>query len=1008
MFDESSRTRRQVSRVLRDWLTPGVTIERADLTLTAWEVPDEPVPFDEAVTQEYSDISLPYAWSHPWGTTWFHVSGRVPQEWDPASDQRRHEIIVDLGFSDAGPGFQAEGAAYRPDGTMIKALEPLNRYIPIEAAPGEEFELYIEAAANPNVIEGDWVTPPTMGSKETAGTESIYTMTTCELRAIDTTVEALQADLTVLNDLVTGVDSPRREQIIRGLDRALDALDYDDLSGSAHEARQMLSDVLSAPASASATTAYAIGHAHIDSAWLWPLRETRRKVARTWSNVLHLMDVDPDVMFAASSAQQYQWLRDEHPDVFERLRQRVAEGRWVVVGGQWIESDPYMIGGEAMVRQFLEGQRFFQREFGVMPEHVWLPDSFGYSAALPTIARHMGMKWMLTQKLSWNETNTFPHHTLWWEGIDGSRIFTHFPPVDTYNSTLSPTDLHHAESTFRDNGGASRTLVPFGYGDGGGGPTREMLANAHRQKDLEGSPRVRIASPTDFFVDAQAEYPDAPTWVGELYLENHRGVLTSQARTKRGNRRCEHLLREAEYWWTQAAVRNGADYPYDELHEIWQEVLLLQFHDILPGSSIAWVHREAEETFERLMERLNTLINDALSIVAGNGETPLTANASSAEQRGVGAGVIGRVSAQAPSSITIDEGDDGWQISNGVLNVHVTQDGLIDSLVDARRNREVVPAGQVLGRLNAYRDIPVDWDAWNIDGDYRRHPNPIDSVDALDVREEDGAAVVTCERSWGTSTFVQTMRIAPDSATVDFTTEVEWHERRRMLKLELPVDVLTTTAQSEIQCGHITRPIHENTSWEHARFETVGLRWVRVAEDDFGVAVANDRTYGHSFVRMRSDEGRPFVQIGESLLRAPMAPDPDADQGHHVLRTSLTVGAEIDDAIAQGQRLNLPVREVRGDHGVPALVTLDSGHALIEAVKLADDESGDVIVRFHETRGGRTTARFSVDIPHLASIHLVDGLERECEDEADLRTDESGFDVDLKPFELVTVRMHRN
>src|SRR5690606_10952090 len=323
----------------------------------------------------------------------------------------------------------------------------------------------------------------------------------------------------------------------------------------------------------------AVGHAHIDSAWLWPLRETVRKVARTAANVTALMDDHPGLVFAMSQAQQLEWIKEHRPEVYARVKEKAAEGRFVPVGGMWVEADTNMPGGEAMARQFVFGKRFFAEEFGVDTPEVWLPDSFGYSAALPQIVRLAGARWFLTQKISWNRTNPFPHHSFQWEGIDGTRVFTHFPPADTCNSELAGRELAHAARNFRDKGAATRSLVPFGWGDGGGGPTREMLGRADRLADLEGSPKVRLERPAEFFAAAEQEYPQAPVWAGELYLELHRGTYTSQARTKQGNRRSEHLLREAELWAATAAVRTGAAYPYDRLERIWKQVLLHQFHD---------------------------------------------------------------------------------------------------------------------------------------------------------------------------------------------------------------------------------------------------------------------------------------------------------------------------------------------------------------------------------------------------------------------------------------------
>ncbi len=1008
MFRDGEDVRRRMEHLLRDWIRPAVVRTRVPLHASAWDVPDEPVPFAEALTHEFTPIEVGQGWSHPWGTTWLRLSGTVPADWGSGrSADHRVEAVVDLGFNDAEPGFQAEGTVYRTDGTVLKGLEPRNRYVPIAAVPGEDFEFIVEAASNPVVQPHDWTTPSALGVKETAGRDPIYTLDVLDLCDVDTTVESLVLDIEVLDGWIRVLpeDSARRAVILEAFERAIDAIDPDDVAGTAAGMRDSLAPALAAHANTSALDVYAVGHAHIDSAWLWPVRETVRKVARTFSNVLHLMDVDPDFVFAATSAQQYEWMRKSYPDVFAGIQRRVAEGRWVIVGGQWVESDPYMIGGEAFIRQFSEGLRFFEQYFGVRPREVWLPDSFGYSAALPGIAHHLGMTRMLTQKLSWNETNAFPHHTFWWEGLDGSELFTHFPSVDTYGAVLSAEELSRCEHAFRELGEASATLVPFGYGDGGGGPTREILGFAHRQANLEGSPRVHLSSPDAFFTAAEAEYPDAPTWVGELYLENHRGVLTSQHRTKRGNRRSEHLLREAEMWAATATIRTGAPYPDELFHELWQTVLLLQFHDILPGSSIGWVYEDAEASYAHVEDEAQASIATSLRVLAGQGDRVLVANPGAFDVGGIAMGAIAAPAAEPATPVDLVGPDSGWTIDNGLLHVHVREDGLVDSLVDREADREVVPAGEVLGGLTLYRDIPNNWDAWNIDRDHRRHGHPLRECDSVEVtRGEDGSVLVCTRRHWGQSSFVQEMRVSAGSSDLDFTTEVDWHERRKVLRLEFPLDVHTDHAQSEIQFGHVDRPIHTNTSWDFARFETIGLRWVRVAEPDFGITVANDQTYGHGISREKGTGGT-HVLVSEALLRSPMAPDPEADQGHHILHTTLAVGTTIREAIEEGYRLNAPLRAIRADHEVAPLVGVVSGNAVVEAIKLADDGSGDLIVRLYEALGTRTTAMLDLDAP-TGDVHSVDGTESPIADGPRIETEGEGrVSIALTPFQIATIRV---
>ncbi|MDN6795095.1 MAG: glycosyl hydrolase-related protein, partial [Propionibacterium sp.] len=537
----------------------------------------------------------------------------------------------------------------------------------------------------------------------------------------------------------------------------------------------------------------------------------------------------------------------------------------------------------------------------------------------------------------------------------------------------------------------------------------------HRQADLEGVPRVRLSTPAAFFADAleeaTREVPLAPTWVGELYLENHRGVLTSQHRTKWGNRHCEHLLREAELWATTATVRLGTPHPTRQLREAWRTLLLLQFHDILPGSSITWVHREAEHMYAQLEADLEGLIASSLASLTGTGTTVMLANAGpftldavpSAAVRAPGGGVPTLVDQQVPGpgaaqvhapgaassapavrveAGSVEERAGGTQgvtvVDNAILRLQVDAQGQVTSLVHLASARELVPPGQALVRLHLRRDIPTDWDAWNIDRADIDSGTLLTSATSVEVRTDEGDAVVRVVRHHGASTFTQELRLAPGSARLDITTEVEWWERHKLLKLEFPLALHTDRAESEVQFGHVTRPIHTNTSWDDARFETVALRWVRVAEGDFGVAVANDSTYGHSLRRLHGSDG-PWVEVGESLLRAPTAPDPEADQGHHVLHTSLLVGASTQDAVQEGYRLNLPLRRVTGAHEVEPLVWTEKGSGVIEAVKLAEDGSGDVVVRLYEALGrrGRTVVRLGFS---PTSVVAVDGAERRLQE----------------------------
>ncbi|WP_328580658.1 alpha-mannosidase [Streptomyces sp. NBC_00370] len=1011
MHDRRASTEARLSRTLRERVRPAVHPLRLPLDVAVWEAPGEPVPVADALGADHTPTSVGEPWGRPWSTTWFRLRGTVPPAWAG----RHVEIHADLGFDRSSVGFQAEGLAYTADGAALKGLNPYSDWIPV-AAPalgGEDIDLHIEAAANLSVIgtpgEGGFdFRPSPEGDRLTSSGEPLYRTAAFDLVVVDDEVWELVQDLEVLSELMAelGDRDPRRAEILRAVERCLDALDPEQVGPTAPAARACLRSVLAAPAHASAHRLSAVGHAHIDSAWLWPVRETVRKVARTCANVVDLLDSDPDFVFAMSQAQQYAWIKEHRPEVYARVKEKVAEGRFVPVGGMWVESDSNLTGGESLVRQFTHGKRFFLDEFGIEPREVWLPDSFGYSAALPQIMRLAGAEWFLTQKISWNTVNRFPHHTFRWEGIDGTRMFTHFPPADMYNSEVKGAEVHHAARNFAEQGEARHSLLPYGHGDGGGGPTREMLARVRRLRDLEGSPRVDFDSPASFHAKALAEYPQPPVWSGELYLESHRGTYTSQARTKQGNRRSEHLLREAELWAATAAVRRAAPYPYEALDRIWKTVLLQQFHDILPGSSIAWVHREAEEQYARAAAELERLIAGSLSVLTEDGDpaTELVANASPHARAGVPAlGVAPTAAATGPVTVTSDDGL--VTLDNGLLRVRVDGRGLVVSVHDHRAGREVVAPGAPANLLQLHRDTPNQWDAWDVDEFYRNSVTDLTDVDGLTVHGAGtDSAEVRVERRFGASTVVQTIALRAGAARVDFTAELDWHERQKLLKAAFPLDVQADRSAAEIQFGHVFRPTHANTTWDAAKFEICAHRWLHVAEPGYGIALVNEATYGHDVTRDDRAVGKGVVTtVRLSLLRAPLSPDPEADQGRHVLRYALAPGADIADAVREGYHANLPERRLSGTPVVP-LVSVDHPAVVIEAVKLADDGSGDVVVRLYEALGGRASTHLDAAF-QVVRIAETDLLERPAADGA--TADGDRFPVELGPFQILTLRLYR-
>ncbi len=988
--------------------------ERLPFEVTAWHVPGEPVPVADARRADYVPFEIGGRWGKPWGTTWFRLRGQVPESWEGRTVEARIDFSTGV-----GAGFQSEGLLFRTaGGGPIRGIHPHHQAVPVGLIADEDgaVDVLVEAAANPIVAVSHQPTP--LGDPATAGDALLYRLNAAELAVRNDEVWHLTLDLQVLVGLMRelATDDPRRFELLRGIDAAMDGLDLDDVPSTAAAARRALGPLLARPAADHAHHISAVGHAHIDSAWLWPLRETRRKCARTFSSAVTLMDTYPEYKFACSQAAQYAWIEQDHPDLFARIREKVATGQFVPVGSMWVEADANLPSGESLARQFVWGKRYFADTFGIDTREVWIPDVFGYSASLPQLMRQAGCDHFLTQKLSWNQTNDFPHHSFQWEGIDGSRVFTHFPPADTYNGEVKPGELAFAVRNFRDKGRAARSMYLFGHGDGGGGPTREMLERARRVRDLDGLPTVDIEAPSTFFDEATAEYADAPVWRGELYFEMHRGTYTSQAKTKWGNRRGELALRELEVW-----TALDASPPLADLERMWKELLLHQFHDIIPGSSIAWVHDDTEAAHAALLAECDDHIGESLGIVVGTrtrstaifgggvagdvvsanagpfdfvgvlGDDPVWVDAPA---HGIGSVMAGRPAGVAP--VTVHQTLMDTTLDNGLVRVVIGGDGNLMSVFDRRVDRECL-AGPA-NVLQLFPDHPNTYDAWDIEAHtLRQEPDLLTAVEAIDVIETGPLrGSVRVWRRFGDSAIDQTYVLRAGSARLDIVTEVDWHENEKLLKAAFPLDVRADDARYDIQFGHVRRPTHRNTSWDDARFEVCGHFWADLAEPDFGVAVLNDGKYGHDCLEST---------MRLTLLRAPNYPDPDADRGTHRFTYSLLPhGASLAPVLAESWALNLPPRLATGEQR-RSIVAVDHPGVVVTALKAADDGSGDLVVRFHEAFGGRARATMTFGV-RVATAVVCDLLERPVDEPASVESSQLAFE--LRPFEVRTVRVRRS
>ena len=988
----------------------------------------EPVPYAERGKLEYRPAQVGLSWAHEWESAWFHVWATVPESFAG----RELCLRVNLG---------GEACVFDETGTPAYGLTGMSafdtdyykdRYVIGSFAAGTRLEYWIEGAANG--LFG--INQPAATDRNPAKPQGSYTATISQLSlcVFDRELYGMLFDFRVLDELldVYGMNDYRGKQLLNVLNRAMDM--YAGNPANATAVRAYLKEKwLSHPASASALTACAVGHAHIDVGWLWPVRESIRKCGRTFSSQLALMEKYPDYIFGASQAELYKMTKDNYPELFRKIARRIAEGRWEVQGAWWVEADCNIISGESMCRQFLHGKNFFRDEFGVDVRNLWIPDVFGYSASLPQMIRKAGCDHFLTQKISWSQFNTFPHNTFRWVGIDGTEVLTHFPPEDTYNARAMPRERISAANRFREAGCLDRFASLIGIGDGGGGPSERYLEASARVSNLEGCPKAVFRRAEDFFRDIEPQAAELPVWQGELYLELHRGTLTTQAHTKRNNRKCEQALTALEFL---ASCLPADQYPAEMLDACWKKVLLNQFHDIIPGSSIGLVYqttekehamvlarcaeemRKAADTLFRPCQDAAVLVNTLPTAWQGCVELPPDwRDGAVADDEGVeydtqveDGRVVAYVDIPGSSFLTLrlrrGEGQAAELetagervLENDLIRYEFDGAGQLVSAIDKRDGRELMTApGNV---LSLYADQPLNHEAWDVDIYY-----PRDFRQQLSCTSAGMPQVGPC-RSFLTFTFegpaskvTQTVVLGPDSTRLDFVTHVDWHEYRTMLRTAFPVAVAADQAVFDIQYGYVRRPTHNNTSWDEAKFETAGQRYADLSQDDYGVALLNDCKYGY---RVKGSV------LDLNLLRSPKHPDYNADMGEHDMTYSLyphagdhIAGAVPEQAAMLNRDVHVALNREAGAADVPCQVLSDSVN--LEVLKRAEKDDS-LILRLVETAGRHSAAVLRLADPK-ARVSETNLIEWERGKALDVSAD-GQVELRLKPSEILTLRPAR-
>ena len=792
-----------------------------------------------------------------------------------------------------------------------------------------------------------------------------------------------------------------------------------------------------------------IGHTHIDVAWWWTVAQTREKVCRSFATVLKLMDEYPSYRFMSSQPQLYAFLKERHPDLYERIRQRVKEGRWEPEGGMWVEADTNLTSGESLIRQFLHGKRFFRDEFGVENRILWLPDVFGYSGALPQIMKICGIDYFMTTKLAWNQFNKMPYDTFTWRGIDGSEVLTHLittldvgQPVEnfftTYNGALHPDAIIGGWKRYQQKEINNDILISFGYGDGGGGPSRQMLETSERmEKGIIGIPKVRQAFAGQFFDELKERVKDSnrlPVWEGELYFEYHRGTYTSMAQNKRGNRKAELALMDLET--ILALCGDGEHYPFEKLDRLWKTVLINQFHDILPGSSIREVYEVSKKEYEALQDdvahmrqaRLSGLFPESRGFTVVNtkgyasSEPVLLPGAHAAGVQDSRGHIYAAQDTPDGALVYLkDLPSKGWEtlvpcsevpeekpeicvegnvIETPFYTAEFDEKGFLTRLYDRKAERDVIRENSRGNLLRMYEDKPMYYDDWDIDIFYTEKGWDVDDLTSMAWTEKGPVrATLEIERNIAGCRICQKIRFYRDDRRIDFETHVDWHVHQHLLKVYFPTTVHSDEATFEIQFGSVKRKVHQNTSWDVARFESCGQKWMDFSEGHYGVSLLNDCKYGHSV-----KDG----VIALTLIKSGIEPNPECDQGEHVFTYSLYPheGSEKTATIRAAGALNQPalVREGSGTLGHFSLAGTASANVVLETIKRAENGDG-WIVRLYETDNARTHSELVWNRP-VKNVEFVNGLEEMLEEAPfETRGNMAVIPLTMKPFEIRTLRI---
>ncbi|PKY21567.1 hypothetical protein RhiirB3_409571 [Rhizophagus irregularis] len=997
------------------------------------------ITFKEAVKGEYKKAERGDHFGPSWSTHWFHISVKIPEYW-------KNEEVQFLWDADN------EGMIWTVEGVPLQGLtggygddRRAEYVLTRNCKGGEKFEFYLEMACNGMFGNGsNTINPP--------DPNRTFRLNTVELVVPNKDAWGLFYDFQIILDSAKEIpnDTVRSAQALYIANNIVNVFKPGD-NKTVIEGRKIAQEFLKNKNGSTQHKLTAVGHCHIDTAWLWPFDETKRKVARSWSTQVGLMDVYPDFKFVCSQAQQFEWLQEYYPQLFEKVKEKADKGQFLPIGGTWVEMDCNLPSGESFCRQFLYGQRYFEHNFGKRSSVFWLPDTFGYSAQLPQIIKGAGLKYFFTQKLTWNNINKFPNTTFYWIGIDGSKVLTHMCPAESYVSQCKVGELINSVRNHKDKEYSNESLLVFGNGDGGGGPLASMIERLHRMKDIDGLAKVEMGSAEEFYERLEKDSKELVTWKGELYFELHRGTYTSHGRIKRYNRKSELLLRDVELLSTINFIKSQTenkgftfDYPKKELDKLWKYVLLNQFHDVLPGSSIEMVYDDANKFYEEVEKTGNTLLEKALDklfkisdsaesakkgllalntlgwnrtevvevpVCEGMGQFPqLSKDKKSGfvlvnDVTGLGAQGVDLEIPTNLTQVTACVIDDLFCLQNKYISAKFDKHGRLVSLVDLdlKLNRELIPEGQHGNKFNIYEDIPLYWDAWDVEIYHlqKGHEAGLGTVKIIESGPLRASLLLESKIS-KTSTLRQVISLTAVSRRIDFDTTVDWDENRQFLKVEFPFDIYNDYATYETQFGFVQRPTHYNTTWDSAKFEVCGHKFADLSEYGYGVALLNDCKYGYAI------HGN-VMRL--SLLRSPKAPDAHCDIGTHKFKYAILPHACSfleSNVVREAYQFNVPLiirttsKEIAQAYDTKSYFTISNApNVILDTVKRAED-SDEIILRLYEAYGGHAKATLTSTLPleHIYETNIL-------EDNTCLVNyhHQDGAIISFKPFQVITLKV---